>query len=154
LVMIAVAAIVVGLMSHHHSQSAPESPASVAEQPGNSASGEAVSKTADTTRDASQQASGRGIVDRVIPQVPRSARETITGKVRVKVQVSVSPDGKVTSTEFISPGPSRYFARLAFDASQKWTFAPDEGKHGVNRRWMLEYKFGRSSTEVTPIELH
>ena len=93
-----------------------------------------------------------GIVKQVLPQVPLSARETIHGKVRVKVQVQVGPNGDVSDASFVSPGPSRYFARLAMEASRQWKFQPG----GVNgqttpNQWLLEYRFGRTSTEVTPV---
>ena len=96
--------------------------------------------------------STQGVVKQVLPQVPFSARQTIHGKVRVKVQVAVDPSGNVSSANLVSPGPSRYFARLALQSSQEWKFQPA----GVNgqpapSRWLLEYRFGRTSTEVTPV---
>jgi TonB family protein len=96
--------------------------------------------------------STQGIVKQVLPQVPFSARQTIHGKVRVKVQVSVGTNGDVSSANLVVPGPSRYFARLALESSQQWKFQPA----GVNGQpaaahWLLEYRFGRSSTEVTPV---
>lgn len=93
-----------------------------------------------------------GVVSQVLPQVPLSARETIHGKVRVKVQVQVGPNGDVSDASFISPGPSRYFARLAMEASRQWKFQPArvDGK-ATPSQWLLEYRFGRTSTEVTPV---
>jgi TonB family protein len=89
-----------------------------------------------------------GVVNQVLPQVPLSARETIHGKVRVKVQVQVGPNGDVSDASFISPGPSRYFARLAMEASRQWKFQPGQP---TPAHWVLEYRFGRTSTEVTPV---
>jgi TonB family protein len=96
--------------------------------------------------------SAPGVAKQVLPQVPFSARQTIHGKVRVKVQVAVDSSGNVSSANLVSPGPSRYFARLALQSSQQWKFQPT----GVNGQpapshWLLEYRFGRSSTEVTPV---
>jgi TonB family protein len=96
--------------------------------------------------------SAQGVAKQVLPQVPFSARQTIHGKVRVKVQVAVDPNGNVSSANLVSPGPSRYFARLALESSQQWKFQST----GVNGQpapshWLLEYRFGRSSTEVTPV---
>lgn len=95
-----------------------------------------------------------GISARVLPEVPRSARETIHGKVHVKVRVTVDPSGRVSSAMLSSPGPSKYFARLALEASRKWQFIPAEvnGQPGQTQ-WALEYRFGRNSTEVIPTEL-
>lgn len=93
------------------------------------------------------------VAERVLPEVAPSARRTITGKVRVKVHVSVGPDGQVSSATLSSAGPSRYFARLALEASREWTFKPAEADgHPVASEWLLEYKFGRTSTEVVPHE--
>jgi TonB family protein len=97
------------------------------------------------------QPAAEGISKQVVPQVPRSARETIQGKVRVKVRVAVDPNGDVSSATLVSPGPSRYFARLALEASRQWKFKPT-GADGQPAQWLLEYRFGRSSTEVTPVE--
>ena len=96
--------------------------------------------------------SAQGIAKQVLPQVPFSARQTIHGKVRVKVQVTVSPNGDVSSANLVVPGPSRYFARLALESSQQWKFQP-AGVDGppAPAHWLLEYRFGRSSTEVTPV---
>lgn len=96
--------------------------------------------------------STQGIEKQVLPQVPLSARETIHGKVRVKVQVAVDPGGNVSSANLVVPGPSRYFARLALQASQQWKFQTmGVGGQPAPSHWLLEYRFGRSSTEVTPI---
>ena len=98
------------------------------------------------------------ILERVLPNVPPSARMTIQpiqGKIRVKVLVSVDEAGQVASASFVSPGPSQYFARLALEASKKWKFQPVtiDGKPAASR-WLLEYSFGRKATEVNPVELH
>jgi len=96
--------------------------------------------------------SAQGITKQVLPQVPFSARQTIHGKVRVKVQVAVDASGNVSSANLVVPGPSRYFARLALEASQQWKFQPT-GVDGqpAPAHWLLEYRFGRSATEVTPV---
>ncbi|PYV49068.1 MAG: hypothetical protein DMG92_12120 [Acidobacteria bacterium] len=96
--------------------------------------------------------SAQGVVSQVLPQVPRSARETIHGKIRVKVRVAVDPNGGVSAANLVAAGPSRYFARLALEASRQWKFQPG-GVDGQSSpaQWLLEYRFGRSSTEVTPV---
>jgi TonB family protein len=98
--------------------------------------------------------SAAGIAKQVLPQVPFSARQTIHGKVRVRVELAVDPSGNVSSANLAVPGPSKYFARLAIESSQQWKFQPA----GVNGQpapshWALEYRFGRSATEVTPVAL-
>jgi TonB family protein len=97
----------------------------------------------------------QGITKQVLPQVPISARQTIHGKVKVKVRVVVNTTGDVSSATLISPGPSKYFARLALEASRQWKFQPT-GVDGQSApaMWLLQYRFGRSSTEVTPVASH
>lgn len=94
------------------------------------------------------------VVERILPRVPQSARDTIQGKVRVRVRVKVDPSGDVAETTFDSPGPSQYFARLAKQAAQNWKFTPPRisGKN-VASQWVLRFEFGRNSTEVLPSEV-
>jgi TonB family protein len=83
-------------------------------------------------------------VNEVIPDVPRSARQTIRGTIRVSIRVIVGQDGTVLLATADEPGPSRYFARLAVEASRKWTFAP-QGAAG-QRMTMLRFYFRRGGT--------
>jgi TonB family protein len=62
-------------------------------------------------------------VSEVIPDVPQSALNTIRGTIRVTIRVTVDKEGKVLDASVQEQGASRYFARLALDASRKWTFA-------------------------------
>jgi TonB family protein len=79
-----------------------------------------------------------------IPDVPRSARETIHGHIRVAVRVTVDSSGNVVGRTLETPGPSRYFARLATEAARRWKFAP-ANKQG-SRNWLLRFEFTRSGT--------
>ena len=85
-----------------------------------------------------------GVVHEEIPGVPRSARETIHGHVKVTVLVIVEPAGNVIDVILEEPGPSRYFARLASDAARKWRFAPEAKQD--SREWLLRFAFGRGDT--------
>ncbi|MBO0910227.1 MAG: TonB family protein [Acidobacteria bacterium] len=120
------------------------------ENTGGQAPGESLAPT------ASGPAEPGRIVHRVLPDIPLSARMTIEpsdGKVRVKVLVSVDENGDVASASFVSAGPSRYFARLALEASRKWKFRPATiGDKPAASRWLIEYRFGREATEVDPVE--
>jgi TonB family protein len=94
------------------------------------------------------------IVQRVIPDIPASARNTIQGKIRVAVRVAVSPAGEVTNATFVSPGPSKYFANKALEAARRWKFKPPETTgQAASNEWMLRFQFGRGGTEVIPTEL-
>lgn len=92
------------------------------------------------------------VAERVLPDVPLSARNTIQGKIRVNVRVGVTPTGEVSTATITSPGPSKYFARLALQASQRWKFKPAERDgHAVPGEWILRFQFGRAATEVFPV---
>lgn len=91
------------------------------------------------------------VVHQVLPDVPQSARNTINGSVRVAVRVQVDAAGNVVGASLDSPGPSKYFARLAQQASQEWKFAPAQSNgQSVPSEWLLRYAFGRSETTVSP----
>jgi TonB family protein len=85
------------------------------------------------------------ILQRVQPAVSKSARDTISGTLRVRVKVAVDAGGNVEQATLVSPGPSKYFARQAMEAAQQWKFAP-----GAPGAWMLHFGFRRSGTEVVP----
>ncbi len=91
------------------------------------------------------------VVERNIPNVPLSARNTVTGKVRVIVRVDVDSAGKVSDAKLVLPGPSKYFARIALESARQWTFQPPTVNGSpTTSAWALRYLFGRAGTEVIP----
>ena len=91
------------------------------------------------------------VVHQVLPDIPQSAKKTITGTLKVSVRVEVDSSGKVTTAKLASPGPSEYFAKLSLKAAQRWEFSPPE----VNGQpepsaWLLRFRFKRTSTQVSP----
>jgi TonB family protein len=84
------------------------------------------------------------VVHEQIPSVPRSARATIHGHIKVAVLVIVDPSGNVIDALLQNPGPSWYFARLAREAARKWTFAPADKQD--SRQWLLRFEFTRGGT--------
>jgi TonB family protein len=84
------------------------------------------------------------LISEVIPSVPRSARETIRGTVRVSVRVIVDKEGTVLVATADDPGPSRYFERLAIQATKKWTFAPTDAEE--QRIMLVRFNFTRAGT--------
>jgi TonB family protein len=92
------------------------------------------------------------VVHQVLPDVPRNARNTIQGKVRVGVRVRVDPSGGVAGAKLDSPGPSKYFAGLALKAARHWKFDPAkiDGKN-VSSEWVLRFEFGKAGTKVLPV---
>jgi len=86
------------------------------------------------------------VVHEEIPRVSPSARATIRGRVKVSVRVTVDSSGKVIRDTLQDAGPSRYFSRLASEASRKWTFTRAENE--PSRDWLLRFEFGRDGTTV------
>jgi TonB family protein len=93
------------------------------------------------------------VIEQVLPDVPRSARDTIQGKVRVSVRVAVDASGSVTDAKFQSRGPSAYFANLALKAARRWKFMPPQvdGKD-ASSEWLLRFEFKRTGTDVHPVQ--
>jgi TonB family protein len=83
-------------------------------------------------------------LNEVIPDVPRSALETIRGTVRVSVRVIVNKEGTVLAASADDGGPSRYFERLALQAAKKWTFAPADSQEP--RVVRVRFNFTRAGT--------
>jgi hypothetical protein len=53
----------------------------------------------------------------------------------------------------VSHGPSKYFARLAMQAAQGWTFKPPQvNGQGIVSEWILKFEFSRASTNVHPTQ--
>jgi TonB family protein len=89
------------------------------------------------------------VVHQVLPDVPRSARNTIQGKIKVGVRVRVDPSGNVAGVKLASPGPSRYFAELALKAARRWKFEPARvDDRNVSSEWILRFEFGKTGTNV------
>ena len=86
------------------------------------------------------------VLREVVPTVPRSARETIHGHIRVTVRVTVDSSGNVVGAIVENPGPSRYFARLAAEAARKWKFAPPDKQSARSR--LLRFEFTREGASA------
>jgi TonB family protein len=94
------------------------------------------------------------VTQQVLPDISRGARNTIHGKIRIIVRVSVDPTGNVAGTAFQVRGPSNYFARKTMEAAQQWKFTPPEveGKP-LASAWSLRFAIARGGTEVYPTQL-
>jgi len=108
-----------------------------------SASAEPSAPPADVSASISDQAH---VLKQTMPNVSRSARDTIHGTIKVRVKVAVDPSGNVQNATLISPGPSKYFARQAMEAAQQWKFVPAQGQDP--RTWIVRFGFKRSGTEA------
>lgn len=95
-------------------------------------------------------ASGGEVIHQVIPDIPQSAKNTITGTIKVTVRVEVDPAGKVTAAKLKSAGSSRYFAEHALRAAQGWQFsAPNINGQPTPTAWLLHFRFRRTSIEAS-----
>jgi TonB family protein len=94
------------------------------------------------TRPAGQPPAAPSPVTEVIPDVPRSALDTIRGTIRITIRVVVDKDGTVRSASTQESGPSRYFERLALAAAKKWTFAPADSAE--ERAMLVRFNFTRA----------
>lgn len=97
-----------------------------------------------STRD--RLATEDGVTERVVPNVPQSARNTIDGRPVVVVRVTVGPTGSVTDAT-VERTFSAYFSKLALAAARKWRFVPEESE--ASRAWVLRFQFTRAGTQVT-----
>jgi TonB family protein len=93
------------------------------------------------------------VLEQVLPDVPQSARATIQGKVRVVVRVDVDASGRVEGAQVETPGPSRYFNRLALEAAQRWRFQPPKvaGRNATSN-WTLPFQFTSAEVTVLPAQ--
>jgi len=89
------------------------------------------------------------VVHQVLPAVPPKAMRTINGKVRVQVKVLVNREGDVVGSQFLSRGPSRYFADLTMQAAREWKFRPASSEQA----WNLEFEFRRTGITAKPSQL-
>jgi TonB family protein len=88
------------------------------------------------------------VVHQEVPNVPRSARDTIRGRIKITVHVNVDRAGNVVGQNLQS-GASKYFDRLASEAAKKWKFAPAETP--APRSWLLHFEFTREGTTARAV---
>jgi len=96
-------------------------------------------------------AGNNAALHKILPDVPQSAKETIQGTIRVGVKVHVDPYGNVAGAELDTPGPSRYFARLASEAAQNWKFAP--AGQNAEREFVVHFDFTNTETRAWATQL-
>ena len=84
------------------------------------------------------------VLHQEMPNVSRSARESIHGVIKIAVRVIVDRSGKVFAATLDSRASSRYFARAALNAAKQWRFAEDPNQ--ASRVWLLRFEFSRAGT--------
>jgi serine/threonine protein kinase len=88
----------------------------------------------------------------VIPEVPQSARRTISGHIKVWVRVIVDQDGSVFAATADRIGASRYFQGQAIEAAKKWTFPPTDAQS--QRVMQIRFDFSPDGTTGRAVALH
>jgi TonB family protein len=139
---VVVLAGLVGLrLMNHRTQPAPAAPNAQRQTPAPTAPPVATTNTAPVAGAVSQ---------RVMPDVPRQASQTIHGKIKVSVRASVDNAGNVSAAVLDHAGSSRYFANLALEAARRWKFTPPQ-KDGqtLSSKWLLRFQFTRTGTEAS-----
>jgi serine/threonine protein kinase len=93
---------------------------------------------------ASIAASLPTVLHQEIPDLSRSARESIRGVIKIAVRVIVDRAGNVVAATLDNRRSSKYFARAAMDAAKKWKFA--QAADQASRVWLLHFEFTRAGT--------
>jgi TonB family protein len=86
------------------------------------------------------------VLHQALPEVSRSARESIHGVIKIAVRVNVDRSGNVVAAALDSRASSQYFARAALDAAKKWKFAPAADQ--ATRVWLLHFEFSRAGAKA------
>ncbi|HME35107.1 MAG TPA: TonB family protein [Candidatus Sulfotelmatobacter sp.] len=153
-----VMAVLVGfVLFHSHGKNAAAPATAPSEQPAPQAPPEAAPAPASNApvhepiAAPKKSAPTRGeVLHQVLPEVPQSARNTITGTIKVSVQVELDSSGKVASAKLTHPGSSKYFAGLALKAAQQWEFSPPamDGTPAAST-WVIQFRFKRAATQAS-----
>jgi TonB family protein len=140
---------------HSRGRNAAGSPAETAQTPpADRAGGTRSPERAAPEPPAQPKASGAAVARQVMPDVPKRAQNTISGTIKVAVQVDVDSSGKVTSATFRTRGSSPYFAERALKAAKSWEFSPPvvDGQPSASA-WLLQFRFRRSSIQASSQQL-
>lgn len=83
----------------------------------------------------------QGILNQVLPDVPDAARQTIRGRVIIRIRAFVDSSGRVVDAINQSPNASAYFGNMAVDAAKQWQFAPPPPDGPQSNVWTLVFEF-------------
>lgn len=94
------------------------------------------------------------VLHEALPEMSESARNTISGKIRIVARVDVDATGKVAHAKLTTRGPSNYFAKSALQAAERWQFSPPVmNGHPVASAWSITFRIGRKQTQISPERL-
>jgi TonB family protein len=107
-----------------------------------------------TGKPATKGAARGSVLQQVMPDVSRSALNTIErGRLKVSVQVEVDSSGSVSQAKLVSAGPSAYFASRSLAAARRWRFTPPQvNGQATASQWVLRFQFRRTAAEVFPTQ--
>ena len=88
-------------------------------------------------------------ITRVLPEIPAAARNTIVGRVRIHVRVSVDAAGSVNHATLEGTRASKYFTDRVLAAAKAWRFPAEEAPQS----WLLQFELGRDRTRVSPVRI-
>lgn len=141
IVLIVAALVVWGLWPKTRQGST--APAATTEQP-------ATQPVPSPTQTMAPTGTGGGVKHQALPDIPPSARNTISGTIKISVYVDTDASGKVTNAKLKSSGPSRYFATRALKASQDWEFTPPQvNGQAVASAWLIQYRLRRGGIQAS-----
>jgi hypothetical protein len=89
------------------------------------------------------------IEKRVLPDIPRKARDTISGRVAINVRLNVDASGNVISATPAPPFASKYFTGYTLDAARAWKFAPADEPREI----LLRFQLRRTESEVSVLSV-
>jgi TonB family protein len=96
---------------------------------------------------ARQDPGPRAVVNEVLPDVPANARNTIRGKVSIRIRADVDANGNVVAVKNESAESSRFFGNLALQAARRWKFTP-----GSTQPWILRFEFVRNPKNPVSVQ--
>jgi len=158
LVPIVVAALLlmalIGIKFMGHQPAVPAAETRAANPPTSAPATQSPAPFSDTKRSAQKGIVRGSVLQQVMPDVSRSAQNTITGRFRVSVQVEVDASGNVSEAKIVYPGPSKYFASHALAAARDWKFNPPQvDGQAAASEWILRFQFARANIQLFPAEV-
>ena len=88
-------------------------------------------------------------ITQVMPEIPQQALNTITGRVRINVRVSVSGGGSVNDAILEPPSAARYFTSRVLAAAKAWKFPAENDPQD----WVLHFELSRDQIRVSPMKI-
>jgi hypothetical protein len=88
-------------------------------------------------------------ITQVLPEIPKAALDTITGRVRINVRVGVDSAGQVNQATLEPPPASKYFTDRVLVAARGWKFPAGNAPQD----WMLHFELMRRQTRVSAAKI-